>query len=60
MNGSSVFRFAVARCRRWSPMLTHAGRTLEDLALLIPHQANGRIIDAATQKLSSRKAHGEY
>ncbi|MBM3224602.1 MAG: ketoacyl-ACP synthase III [Candidatus Tectomicrobia bacterium] len=52
MQGSSVFRFAV----RTLPMLVHevltqAGRTLNDLALLIPHQANWRIIEAAARKL---------
>jgi 3-oxoacyl-[acyl-carrier-protein] synthase-3 len=53
MNGSSVFRFAV----RTLPMLVQevlakAGRSLADLSLLIPHQANWRIIDAAARKLS--------
>ena len=52
MNGSSVFRFAV----RTLPMLVQdvlaqAGRTLADLQLLIPHQANWRIIEAAARKL---------
>lgn len=52
MNGSSVFRFAV----RTLPMLVQevlekAGRSLADLGLLIPHQANWRIIEAAARKL---------
>ena len=52
MHGSSVFRFAV----RTLPMLVHevlakAGRSLADLGLLIPHQANWRIIEAAARKL---------
>jgi 3-oxoacyl-[acyl-carrier-protein] synthase-3 len=52
MNGSSVFRFAV----RTLPMLVQdvlaqAGRSLTDLQLLIPHQANWRIIEAAARKL---------
>jgi 3-oxoacyl-[acyl-carrier-protein] synthase-3 len=53
MHGSSVFRFAVRTLPTLvTDVLTRAGRTLEDLTLLIPHQANGRIIDAAAQKLS--------
>lgn len=52
MNGSSVFRFAV----RTLPKVVHdvlhqAGRSLADLQLLIPHQANWRIIEAAAKKL---------
>lgn len=52
MNGSSVFRFAV----RTLPMMVQevlekAGRCLDDLRLLIPHQANWRIIEAAARKL---------
>jgi 3-oxoacyl-[acyl-carrier-protein] synthase-3 len=53
MQGGSVFRFAA----RTLPVLvmevlTRAGRSLAELALLIPHQANRRIIDAAAEKLS--------
>jgi 3-oxoacyl-[acyl-carrier-protein] synthase-3 len=53
MHGGSVFRFAV----RILPMLVtevlaRAGRSLDDLALLIPHQANWRIIEAAARQLS--------
>lgn len=53
MNGSSVFRFAV----RLLPMLVQdvlaqAGRSLDDLRWLIPHQANWRIIEAAARKLT--------
>jgi 3-oxoacyl-[acyl-carrier-protein] synthase III len=33
-------------------VLRRAGRSLEDLALLIPHQANRRIIDAAAEKMA--------
>jgi 3-oxoacyl-[acyl-carrier-protein] synthase-3 len=52
MNGSSVFRFAV----RMLPVLVQdvlaqAGRSLADVQLLIPHQANWRIIEAAARKL---------
>ena len=52
MNGGRVYRFAV----RTLPMLVkdvleRAGRSIDDLKLLIPHQANWRIIESAMQKL---------
>lgn len=52
MQGREVFRFAVkeipsATCE----VLEKAGLSIDDLSLLIPHQANQRIIDAATQFL---------
>jgi 3-oxoacyl-[acyl-carrier-protein] synthase-3 len=53
MNGSSVYRFAVRTLPTLvTDVLARAGCTLDDLALLIPHQANWRIIEAAAQKLS--------
>jgi 3-oxoacyl-[acyl-carrier-protein] synthase-3 len=53
MHGSSVYRFAVRTLPTLvTDVLARAGRTLDDLALLIPHQANWRIIDAAAQKLA--------
>jgi len=52
MRGREVFRFAVrilpAATRR---VLERAGLTLADLKLIIPHQANQRIIEAATRSL---------
>ena len=52
MNGGRVFRFAVrALTGLVHEVLERAGRTLADLRLLIPHQANGRIIEAAAKKL---------
>ena len=52
MNGRQVFRFA----SRVLPEATRqvvelAGRTVEDIALFVPHQANGRIIQSALQAL---------
>ncbi len=52
MNGGRVYRFAV----RTLPVLVkdvleRAGRSLDDLKLLIPHQANWRILNSAMQKL---------
>lgn len=53
MNGGRVFRFAArALPSMVLEVLQKAGRTLDDLKLLIPHQANWRIIDAAMRKLS--------
>ena len=53
MNGGSVFRFAVRTLPKLvTDVLQQAGRSLDDLKLLIPHQANWRIIDAAMRKLS--------
>jgi 3-oxoacyl-[acyl-carrier-protein] synthase-3 len=52
MNGSSVFRFAVRTLPSIvQEVLARAGRSLADLRLLIPHQANWRIIEAAARKL---------
>ena len=52
MNGSSVFRFAVRLLPTLvQDVLAQAGRSLADLKLLIPHQANWRIIEAAARKL---------
>ena len=52
MNGSSVFRFAVRLLPTLvQDVLAQAGRSLADLRLLIPHQANWRIIEAAVRKL---------
>jgi 3-oxoacyl-[acyl-carrier-protein] synthase-3 len=52
MNGGEVFKFAVRMLddstRR---SLAQAGLTIADVDLLIPHQANVRIIDAAAKRL---------
>lgn len=60
MQGRDVFRFAV----RVIPTATRqalekAGLSLEDVALFIPHQANGRIIESALRdlKLPPEKAY---
>jgi 3-oxoacyl-[acyl-carrier-protein] synthase-3 len=53
MNGGSVYRFAVRTLPQLvTDVLQQAGRSLDDLKLLIPHQANWRIIEAAMRKLS--------
>lgn len=52
MDGRRVFREAVHRMSgAVIDVLDHIGETIDDVALLIPHQANKRIIDAVGQKL---------
>lgn len=52
MNGREVFRFAVEKLASLTRELCLRNRlTLEDIELVIPHQANGRILDAAATAL---------
>lgn len=52
MNGKEVFKFAVRVMEQVSEsVLVKAGIAKEDVALLVPHQANLRIIDAARKRL---------
>lgn len=52
MNGQAVFKFAVNVIGDSSiECITRAGMSLEDVDMLIPHQANIRIIEAAARKL---------
>jgi 3-oxoacyl-[acyl-carrier-protein] synthase III len=52
MDGKEVFRRAVrAMVDSSHRALKHAGLTIEDVDLLVPHQANIRIIDAACSRL---------
>ncbi len=52
MEGQEVFRRAVTKMGESSLMsLDQAGLELEDVDLLIPHQANVRIIDATARRL---------
>ena len=56
MDGKEVFKFAVRVMERTSMnALEKASLQLEDLDLLVPHQANMRIIDAAAKKLKLEK-----
>lgn len=52
MDGQDVFKFAArkmpAACKK---VLQKAGMTIDDIALLVPHQANMRIIDNAIAHL---------
>lgn len=52
MEGQEVFRRAVTKMGESSKIsLEKAGLSLDDVALLIPHQANVRIIDATARRL---------
>ncbi|MCL2227854.1 MAG: ketoacyl-ACP synthase III [Oscillospiraceae bacterium] len=51
MSGQEVFKFAVnAMCNDLADVIEAAGLTMDDIAWVIPHQANARIIDAAVRK----------
>ena len=53
MNGKEVFRFAVQVMGEASAeAIERAGLSYDDIDMLIPHQANLRIIDAAARRLS--------
>lgn len=53
MNGNEVFRFAVrVMGDSAAEAVEKAGLTFDDIDVLIPHQANRRIIDAAARRLA--------
>jgi len=52
MNGQETFKFAVkAMCTDLADVVEKAGLAMDDIAWIIPQQANARIIDAAVRKL---------
>lgn len=52
MNGQEVFKFAVKALPKATKSALEAGNlTVEDLNLVIPHQANMRIIESAAKRL---------
>jgi 3-oxoacyl-[acyl-carrier-protein] synthase-3 len=52
MNGREVFKFATrVMVTSAEALLDQVGRTIEDVDVYVPHQANTRIIDYATRKL---------
>jgi 3-oxoacyl-[acyl-carrier-protein] synthase-3 len=52
MNGRQVFRFATSVVgEAILEVLGKAGLTLEDVDLIVPHQANSRIVEAIAKKL---------
>ncbi len=51
-DGSQVFKYAVRKMYETSrDLLARNGLTVDDVALMVPHQANKRIITAAGEKL---------
>lgn len=53
MNGREVFKFAVRIMGNAAEeALEKAGKTKEDISLMVPHQANTRIIHAALERLN--------
>jgi 3-oxoacyl-[acyl-carrier-protein] synthase III len=56
MNGREVYRQAVRRMSEAAEqVLATAGRLIDEVALVIPHQANLRIIDSVRHKLGLRE-----
>jgi 3-oxoacyl-[acyl-carrier-protein] synthase-3 len=56
MEGKEVFKHAVVRMMEaMEAALKKCGKTVEDLALIIPHQANLRIIDAIAKRLKTKE-----
>lgn len=56
MEGKEVFKHAVTRMIEAADIaLKKAGKTADDLALIIPHQANLRIIDAIAKRLHMKE-----
>jgi 3-oxoacyl-[acyl-carrier-protein] synthase-3 len=52
MNGREVFRFATrVMASAVKTVVDEAGLTLDDIHLVVPHQANTRIIESAAEKL---------
>lgn len=52
MNGRQVFRFATSVISdSIEQVLTQSGLTIDDISLIVPHQANVRIIETAAKKL---------
>lgn len=52
MQGNQVFKHAVrVMCQSAVDVLQNAGLTAEDVDLVVPHQANNRIIEALAQRL---------
>jgi len=52
MQGKDVFKFAVNKMPELvDVLLTRNGYTIDDLALLVPHQANLRILEAGAKRL---------
>lgn len=56
MNGREVYKFAVVTLQRTiEKSLTACGLSTNDLAVIIPHQSNKRILESAREKLGLAK-----
>jgi 3-oxoacyl-[acyl-carrier-protein] synthase-3 len=56
MNGKAVFQFAVKITEKMIEQITvKAGITVDDISLIIPHQANKRILNAVSERLKLSK-----
>jgi 3-oxoacyl-[acyl-carrier-protein] synthase-3 len=54
MKGKEVFKEAVEHmCRAAAEVMAQAGVTLDDIALVVPHQANLRILDSVREHLGA-------
>ncbi|QSX05542.1 ketoacyl-ACP synthase III [Sedimentibacter sp. zth1] len=52
MNGQETFKFAVnAMCKDLQYVVDDLGLTFDDISMIVPHQANTRIIDFAVKRL---------
>ncbi len=52
MNGREVFKFAVSvMCQLLTSMCARNGVTFKDIALLVPHQVNYRVIEACCERV---------
>lgn len=52
MNGQEVYKFAITSCENIiTEILEKANLTIDDISLVIPHQANARIIASFAKKL---------
>ena len=60
-NGKTVFKFAVSQMAECITVLLKRHQlTPDDIAMVIPHQANQRILDATAERLGlPRGAHGD-
>lgn len=58
MNGRKVYNFAVQTIPRLAlGLLELCGKKLEEIAWIVPHQANARIIQAAAKRLGTSEDH---
>ena len=52
INGRETFRFAVVKMAELvESALKRSGLTMDDVALIVPHQVNSRILQAAAERL---------